>query len=763
MLPAQHNDRDTLLGGSQPSSSATETDKVLGKLTSGVDELASISQSYSVPRSAANHSQYQLMLRFTVSTMHPYEQLQSRPSGKRSKNIRAAKSLLRQCFMRCSFFIVLCLCCIDMTMMAMHRSTGHSLYPAAMPTSDQHTIRTLFFSIFTPSGSFLALPTVLAKVAGNTVRSPPSIVATSDLEHLYLPELPYTPTFAQADALKFHKANNTRILVMINGDCESAARIGPVVYRTWNRLPGSQFVTVKFIIGDSRISDGPCSNDPLVEEHLITYTPRCSDAYPPVSKVLCMWEFARQEWQSSYDFFLKTDADTYLNIPNLLVLLAEHSPGQDLFAGAVGTGRNRDLPPYCLGPAYIVSRYTLGRLPYKLSEAAVILPNSDTTFSQLIRDQLNVVCMDRVHGRFKWAFMNRYWDFQDGEFVTMQLNDKNQMILPVVHALNSALLPTISVHPLKRQEDMVSLHNAILYSRLPLFRFPTPQGETPVAGQLANLCVYNPSIQYELSGMKLRECAAVRPVRPRKLVQGYVAYLRHRRKSSDRASAIASQLRDMGITPALFSGVDGFSMLTSQTKTRLNPGELGLRETYRLMFYDILRNPKLGDDLFLIVEDDVVFSPEFKSQLDMILQDPRCGSYMSSNTGGVLLLGATIWRNGSYPKVNMYTGGWIMADLDMEEHPGSKCYNFNSGVYGTFAFIVDRRAARMMLEWLNDPRYADLPIDHSYNFLSEQGLPVRVAFPYLVIPRVDTSIIHKSGTHTDAARRAEIHRWFFQS
>ena len=162
-----------------------------------------------------------------------------------------------------------------------------------------------------------------------------------------------------------------------------------------------------------------------------------------------------------------------------------------------------------------------------------------------------------------------------------------------------------------------------------------------------------------------------------------------------------------------------------------------------------------------MVEDDVIFSPEFERRLSTLLQDRRCGSFLSSNTGGVLLLGATIWRNGTFPAVNAYTGGWIMADMDRDKHPGTLCYNFNSGVYGTFAFILDRRAMMLLLSWLNNPLYANRPIDHAWNFLSDAGLPVRAAYPYLVIPRVDTSIIHKSSSHSDARRRNVIHRWFF--
>eukprot|EP01147_Barroeca_monosierra_P007330 gene7330-7680_t len=613
----------------------------------------------------------------------------------------------------------------------------------------------------------------------------------------------FTPTYTQASALSFHTAKNTRILIMINGNCDIARRVGPSITQTWMTLPGHNFVTVRFIVGDSGSREDACSGDEALERSFMVYLPQCSDSYPPVEKVLCMWDFARSTWLSSFHFFLKIDADTYINIPNLLTLLAQHAPSEHLFAGAVGTGRNHDLPPYCLGPAYILSQYTLSKIPSDFIEISPRLENSDTTLSSVVRDFTQITCMDGIRPQYRWSFMNRYWDFRDGQFKAVMLNELSQSILPLTHPMNSALLIAISVHPLKRPVDMRKFHRYILTSLLPLFITQQPRKEEPVPPQLRPMCVYNPSVQYELSGFMLRECAPVRPVRPRKLKYAFIVHLKEHQQSFFRATEIAERLRSFHLQPVLFQGIEGKKMLNSFTGTRINHGEIGLRESYRLLYHTVLRrnarettgfsssslklpfavqqkispDPNTdsrssldghpfehdfsADELYLVLEDDVIFSPRFRHQLDLLLQDPRCGSFLSSNSGGVLLLGATIWRNGSYPQVNPYTGGWTIAELDMEQHPNTRCYNFNTGVYGTFSFILDKRAMQMVLMWLNDPQYADRPVDHAWAYLSEQGIPVRVAYPYIVIPRVDTSIIHKSGNHLDAIRRAVIHRWFF--
>ncbi|EGD78198.1 hypothetical protein PTSG_09075 [Salpingoeca rosetta] len=613
---------------------------------------------------------------------------------------------------------------------------------------------------------------------------------------------PFVPTFTQAYAMQIHQANNTRVLVMINGHCDSAKTMARAIYRTWTTVPGREFVTVRFVVGDSGTREQACSGEPEVEENMMVYLRQCSDDYPPVDKVLCMWEHARTTWLDAYDYFLKVDADTYLNIPNLLVLLAMNPPTRPLFAGGVGSGRDGDLPAYCMGPAYILSRHTLGAVPSDVQAKATKLPNSDTTFSYFVTEHSGVTCMDHVHKQFRWSFMNRYWDFRDGAITGVTLNEQAQSVLPLYHPLNSALFNTVSAHPLKTERDMVVFHEAVFYNRLPLFPNPKATQQRPTPPQLRNLCVYNPARQYEISGFVLRECPPRRPHRPRKLQEAFVLHLAHDQGSVARAMAMAKELRAHSIKASLFNGVDGAHLDTathqaftsssylasssasssahadkgkgassnstssssssspSSAVHALSARDVGRRETYRLLLHRVFSATDDNDALYLVVEDDVVLSPVFAQRLDTLLQDPRCGSYLSSGSGGALLLGATIARNGTYPRVDAHTGGWAMADEEMRRTPGTMCYNFNSGVENTFAFVLERRAMQLLLTWLSNPSHANQPFDHAWRYLCDRGMPVRVAFPYIVIPHRDAGREHSP---VDTSTWEHVHRWTFQN
>eukprot|EP00056_Hartaetosiga_gracilis_P010107 m.148335 g.148335 ORF g.148335 m.148335 type:complete len:723 (-) comp13255_c0_seq1:287-2455(-) len=636
-------------------------------------------------------------------------------------------------------------------------------------------------------------------------------------------DLPFIPSYKQSRAYNDLKRQNRKVLVLINSNCDIALQMTKTVVDTWASAYGSDLFTIRIVVGDSanldRITtsssslapqtgnnDGdndndddmsenkqnyskewtklddekiiprkrcsipcgggkgqpPCFSDAVQRlEKYILYLPACPDTYPPVKKVMCMWNYVLRKWKNSYDYFMKIDMDTYLNIPNFLLFLKQNPPNKPLYSGRVGTGRTVAIEPFCLGMAYVLSRKTFSALPSRAFISTPLQQNSDVTFSTVIRNHLNLSCMEGVSETFKWTFVNRYWDFHDGQFTTLQFNKAMQSILPLSHVTSSHLQGS-SVHPVKTSEDMRTLHSIISRSMLPIVEFKNPRGNTVMPEEMQPLCVYNPSQQYVRTGFYMRECLRERPVHPKKISHAYVVYLPHRKDSAERARDIVLQLTNFGFDADYHEGVDGMHDFESHPGGSLTLAEIGLREAYRNLFYRIIHSPEAKNDgLYLIFEDDITFSPHFRSRLDTLLQDPYCGAFLSSNSGGVLLLGATIWSNGSFPRINEWPGGWNLVNHNLKRNGYPRCYNFNIGVYGSYAQVLDLRAIKLFLTWLNSQKYANRPIDHAFNYIAERGLPVQVAFPYLAVPRGDTSNMHDYNKG-NVEQRKKLHQWYYE-
>eukprot|EP00056_Hartaetosiga_gracilis_P003249 m.61366 g.61366 ORF g.61366 m.61366 type:complete len:762 (+) comp11385_c2_seq3:57-2342(+) len=489
-----------------------------------------------------------------------------------------------------------------------------------------------------------------------------------------------------------------------------------------------------------------------IEDYFL-FLPQCKDTYPPVDKVVCMWHVIRNNdtYLENFKYFVKMDTDTYLNIPNLLILLAKNSYDAPLFAGGIGTGRQDTIPRFCMGPAYVISRYTLLLLPLDFLQSAVRYANSDVTFSRNVEKFTGKICMKGVGSQFRWVFVNRYWFFSRGVFGTHRLNAQQQFFIPFTHGLHSSLLTAVSVHPFKRKKDMALFHNSLMRGRLPLFHFPNATKNTPLPDELKPVCVYNPSLQYEISGMRMYKCPPFYPAHLHKVTRAFIIYSKVRKLSQSRAGRIRGNLLGIpNLDPVLFESIQGSVLLGEMNVNKLlvkegytpklSKEEIAHRETFRLLLYDILRNEDIvkEDGLVLVLDEAVELHPKFNAKVTALLRNQRCGGYLSSISGGVLLLGATIWRNGTFPKVDEYTGGWKLVDQELKRSNfTAKCFNYNSGVYGTYAFVADIRALNLMLLWLNDPTHSHQPISRVWQYLSKLGMPVLVANPFLAYPTED--------------------------
>lgn len=610
-----------------------------------------------------------------------------------------------------------------------------------------------------------------------------------------------------------------RVMVMINADCETAGRLGAVVADTWARTTD---VTVRMFIGDSAGGElrGPgrrarCTNDTAAELHLATYLPWCRDAYPPVEKVLCMWRFAHDMYGTRYTHFAKVDADTYVNVPNLLQLARDMPHATPLLAGmrGVGRGEERDaVRPFCMGAGYVATQALLlglfragsGRAWERASEGR-LPPNSDRAFSQVVEDALNVTCMAGVDSRYKWAFMNRYWDIDapTGELRTIQTSLNKRMAMPMLHGYYSSWVPAVTVHPFKDPADMRRMHVNAQTARLPLFSHLS----AAAAPYLKPLCVHNPARQYELAGTAVRECLARAGSASTPLGNGgpgqqgtgewggsraehssagpprvtaHILYLPGRAVSSRRALNLSRALGAEGLEVRMHAGVDGEQMYEARPVDGgwpvppLTPGELAVREGFARVFDAVLKDARFPAQCnrasgsracasHAFFEDDAVLAPGFGQKLTRLIgTNARCGGFLTTPPGGALLLGGTVWRNGTWPRHSRWTSGWAQIDAETAALPSPharRCYNVANATYGMFGFVMDVATVRLARTWLAHPEYAARPVDHVWAFLADAGVVVRALSPPLTIPQLDNTIIHTSARHTNVTMRTRLHRW----
>jgi hypothetical protein len=175
----------------------------------------------------------------------------------------------------------------------------------------------------------------------------------------------------------------------------------------------------------------------------------------------------------------------------------------------------------------------------------------------------------------------------------------------------------------------------------------------------------------------------------------------------------------------------------------------------------------------LVMDDDAVPHCDFEELWDNLFTHSRCSSVFADyrhqrgaesqvpGGNGIVMLGAAVWNEGTYPYVNTkdYFGGWKMAYHDMSNHTfESSCFNLNNRTFGSFGVLYPYSTYELILDWMQKE---NKPFDWVFEYLAIQGFPVRVAFPNLIIQNVaHESRVDPGRKHTEnVAHRAKLHRW----
>lgn len=164
----------------------------------------------------------------------------------------------------------------------------------------------------------------------------------------------------------------------------------------------------------------------------------------------------------------------------------------------------------------------------------------------------------------------------------------------------------------------------------------------------------------------------------------------------------------------------------------LTPGEVSYRHGMRKLLSVALER---GDTHFVSFDDDFALMKLIKSAWMHVFKDVQAD---------VVLLGASVWSKE------------IWKQIDLDDTNTRRIVNGTTGVYGSFAVVWSRAAARAVISWIDETK--DMyPLDHAWEFLSAMHIPWKFVHPPLVAmrPRV-TSSIDSRRTEVD---RFKLHKW----
>ncbi|CAF2522248.1 unnamed protein product [Rotaria sp. Silwood2] len=469
--------------------------------------------------------------------------------------------------------------------------------------------------------------------------------------------------------------------------------------------------------------------------------PTEDNEYPPVNKTFHMWTYFYTQHLSDYDYFMAIDADTYVNVENLKIMLNELRC-HDCYVGypAIGEPYERKglglLAPYCLGMGYVIARKTLLRfaLHIDICRRSIVANHSDTELGRCIYRYASGISCTRAQMPLERVL---YTTNSRGAVVPFKRDSQGRLLIEFPKAPPTRFFNAALVHPLKTSHAFHQFHRQVTLQLRPVL---------PPAF-LHGSCVANPVIQNETypQNRSIAECRLQIPKQSAYNLSSLSAFVITLRNCELRLQRTIHNFEKHSIHLQLFHGISNVSVLKT---TKLTKGEWNLRLTMIRLIQTVI-NAKLQQ--VLVVEDDAIPHRRFGQLLQELINDHRCKECVS---GGILMLGSTTW----FP-------GWRTLDRYKKVENGT-CRNICTQDYGSFAVLLHQATFQPILAWLKAESMPQ-PYDYIFAHLSRLGYPVRLTFPNLVITDVrhDSAILHRplNSSFHNLGRRAKIHRWTIEN
>eukprot|EP01147_Barroeca_monosierra_P002616 gene2616-5518_t len=310
------------------------------------------------------------------------------------------------------------------------------------------------------------------------------------------------------------------------------------------------------------------------------------------------------------------------------------------------------------------------------------------------------------------------------------------------------------------------------------------------AGADDGTCAINPSFYFEDTGEIVPECPLHLPLGVLDINQVFLpekVFMLNLPGQWENFRARRDDFQRHGITLERFKGVDGSKTFHHIYRTvdingkrthvyldpvtkevirpgapgYLSPGERGYLASMQQIFESVLNSKT---NTFAVFDDDAVLHCDFVSQMKRVMAQRRCGLPVQPHgTGGALLLGSSVWINGTWPERGKYTGGWAQIEQDLNRVRAVSrvkplCFNVDSKTMGSFGVIYHRKILPTALDWIKS---TTVPFDHIWKHLVAAGFAVRAAYPSLVIQDVRhaSAVDETRKGQENLEHRARLHRW----
>eukprot|EP00051_Salpingoeca_urceolata_P035814 m.31484 g.31484 ORF g.31484 m.31484 type:complete len:702 (+) comp9760_c0_seq1:455-2560(+) len=527
---------------------------------------------------------------------------------------------------------------------------------------------------------------------------------------------------------QLHHRDHRDLVVGVLTDPKSLTSICMAAYTTWVR-DLEALAKVYFFIGSCQaVTKGFPGNLVCLD------TP---DTYPPQRKVFLMWKWLHDNELRNYQWFMKVDHDSYVNVRRIGQLVKALGAGKQRFRrsyiGSPVSGRREEQSKlglngarYCLGMGYIVNFLTLREIGKHLMTCAgaVVSNHSDTEMGRCIHRYAGIQCLNAKNYDFKQV----YYQQDGGRVFPMKLQAGGQMALTFPREPKHAHFAAVLVHPLKRAEDFYRFHKQSI-SKLrplqPLIAKNNPQAPYQSAIEdLKSTCVHNPVCQAETMGYELPECETPQPTGPVRFpVKAFI--FTSDQPPSDWYVKTKRVLE--------FSNIEAVQVRVPAgwTSESSDPAQLLL---YLQVMRSLFRNATLHSfSQLMIIDEKVVFSCKFSEKFWGVLNSRRCGGHLHTDLqGGLLLLGTEVPSHAGMEAISDDRSR-AFANNQYKDS-AALCYNAHQDTRGMLAAVFHRNTFGQVLSWLSERVTAreGVSFDHVYKRLSLAGYIVRAAFPNLV-------------------------------
>ena len=492
-----------------------------------------------------------------------------------------------------------------------------------------------------------------------------------------------------------------KLLIGVTSLC-SGSLLRHTVNQAWGVSPGA---TVRFYCGHGRNKE-------------YTHVDAVDLHYPPVEKNFLIWQNLLQE---NAKWYARCDDDSYLDLPKVAAYFSRIDTNEPIFTGVLGTGRHWERDT--LGLHANFSSYVLGGPCEFMNEAAakIVAPHITTCIYR------SLGLSDTLSSKKNWVGLHSDIEFSRCVAeVGIKAREIKLMTKNIIHSVKDKKQVGKSILKGAKPCESVRLRNkfAIIHPVKTMASFlALSSPTTPIS---ICKCSYSVASDIIELGWPREFC----PVSPNMAIipmsiKSYVLSLHD----------ISFEM-PQPFTPTRFIAQRGDSV------GELHAGEDGYRKSMRSLLEKGIAS---GEPIFAHFDDDYRFHLNFTERWKSTIESQLC-YHDTLSRGGVLLLGATLWRAGQ----RYFSKSFRSND--------ALCMDSHRYLFGSFAEIYTVESAKRIIEWLD---YGPAkPYDHVWGDIVQLGVPVRAMWPPLVVMDVD----HKSSV--DAKRRSmsvenrhKLHKW----